>query len=119
MHRLFGEVQVSEEAHERRQNPARFRPVESLNGPADLFGHWRRHLRQTNKRSGSAQLRSGFHCPQFNNSTMRKKVFYDFLMKRSGLSKEIFAKVEKRLGSFLSQVTVNRKGFFLAFETWA
>jgi hypothetical protein len=29
--------------------PARFRPVESLNGPAELFGHRRRHLRQTSK----------------------------------------------------------------------
>ena len=52
MHRLFGQIQVSEEAHQRRQNPARFRPVKSLNGPAELFGHRRRHLRQASKRSG-------------------------------------------------------------------
>ena len=38
MHGLFGEIQISEEAHERRQNPARFRSVNSLNGPAELFG---------------------------------------------------------------------------------
>src|SRR5713101_2228404 len=46
MHGLFGEIQNSEEAHERRQNAARFRSVKSLNGPAELFGHRRRHLRQ-------------------------------------------------------------------------
>ena len=39
VHRLFGEIQISEEAHERRQNPARFRPVESLNSLAERFGH--------------------------------------------------------------------------------
>jgi len=39
MHGLFAEIQISEEAHERRQNPARFRSVKSLNGPAELFGH--------------------------------------------------------------------------------
>jgi hypothetical protein len=60
MHRLFGEIQISEKAHERRQNSARFRPVKSLNGVADLFGERRRHLRQTNKRTGSTQLRSAF-----------------------------------------------------------
>jgi hypothetical protein len=60
MHGLFCEIQISEEAHERRQNAARFRSVKSLNGPAELFGHKRRHLRQTSKRSGSTQLRSGF-----------------------------------------------------------
>ena len=62
VHRLFGQVQVSQQAHERRQNPARFCPVKSLNGPAELFRHRRRlrhrHLRQTSKRSGSTQLRS-------------------------------------------------------------
>src|SRR3984893_12500034 len=36
MHGLFGEIQISEEAHERRQNPARFRSVQSLKGPAEL-----------------------------------------------------------------------------------
>ncbi len=49
MHGLFGEVQISQEAHERRQNPARFRSVESVNGRADVFGHRRRHLRQTSR----------------------------------------------------------------------
>jgi hypothetical protein len=43
---------------ESRQNPAGFRSVKSLNGPAEWFGHMR-HLRQTNKRSSSTQLRSG------------------------------------------------------------
>ena len=71
MHGLFGEIQISEEAHERRQNPARFRSVKSLNGLADLFGHRRRHLRQTSKRSGSTQLRSGFPYPQFSGPPLR------------------------------------------------
>src|SRR5262245_40534681 len=62
MHGLVGEIHISEEAHERRQNPARFRSVKSLNGPAELFGY-RRHLRQTTKRSGSRQLRSDFPTP--------------------------------------------------------
>jgi hypothetical protein len=64
MHGLFGEIQISEEAHQRRQNPARFRPVKNLNGFAELFGHRRRHLRQAIKRNGSIQLRSGFPYPQ-------------------------------------------------------
>src|SRR5262245_23043213 len=64
MHGLFGEIQIFEEAHQRGQKPARFRPVKGLNGPAELFGH-RRHLRQTSKRNGSIQLRSGFPYPQF------------------------------------------------------
>ena len=38
MHNLFGEIQIPEETYERGQNPARFRPVKSLNGPADVFG---------------------------------------------------------------------------------
>jgi hypothetical protein len=38
MRGLFGEIQISEQVHERCQNPARFRPVKSLNGPADLSG---------------------------------------------------------------------------------
>jgi hypothetical protein len=63
MHGLFGVIQISEEAHERRQNPARFRSIKSLNGAAELFGHRRRHLRQTSKRSGSTQLRSAFSLP--------------------------------------------------------
>src|SRR5262249_31139000 len=36
----------------------RFRGL--INGPAELFGHRRRHLSQTNKRNGSTQPRSGF-----------------------------------------------------------
>src|SRR5215469_7317001 len=59
MHGLFGEIQISEEPHERRQNPARFQSVKSLNGPAELFGHKRRHLLQISKRTGSEQLRAG------------------------------------------------------------
>ena len=69
MHGLFGEIQISEEAHQRRQNPARFRPVKGLNGLAELFGHRRRHLRQASKRNGSIQLRSGF--PTRNSSVLR------------------------------------------------
>jgi len=65
MHGLFGEIQISEEAHQRGQNPARFRPVKGLNGLAELFGHRRQHLRQASKRNGSIQLRSGFSYPQF------------------------------------------------------
>src|SRR5260370_5542741 len=34
MHGLFGEIQISEKAHERRQNPAGFRSLKSLNGLA-------------------------------------------------------------------------------------
>jgi hypothetical protein len=49
MHGLFGEIQISEETHECRQNPARFRSVKILNGSAELFGHRQRHLRQTSK----------------------------------------------------------------------
>src|SRR5215467_12148237 len=51
MHGLFGEIQISEEAHQRRQNPARFRSVKSFNGPAELFGHRRWHLPQASERS--------------------------------------------------------------------
>ena len=60
MHSLFSEIQISEEAHECRQNAARFRSVKSFNGPAEWFGQRRRHLRQTSKRSGSTQMRLGF-----------------------------------------------------------
>src|ERR1017187_6572279 len=65
MHGLFGEIQISEEAHQRRQNPARFRPVKGLNGLAELFGHRSRHLPQARKPHASIQLRSGFAYPQF------------------------------------------------------
>jgi hypothetical protein len=65
MHGLFGEIQISEEAHQRRQNPTRFRPVKGLNGPAELFGYRWRHLRQPSKRRRWAQLPSGFPYPQF------------------------------------------------------
>ncbi len=70
VHRLFGEVQVSEKAHERRQNPARFRAVESLNGSAELFGRKRRHVRQPSKRRRWTQLPSGFLYPQFIGVTI-------------------------------------------------
>src|SRR5262245_18299831 len=66
MHGLFGEIQISEDAQERRQNPARFRPVKGLNGVAELFGHRRRHLRQASKPNGSIQLRSGFPLPEIH-----------------------------------------------------
>jgi hypothetical protein len=36
VHGLFGEIPISEEAHERRQNPSGFRSVKSLNGPAEF-----------------------------------------------------------------------------------
>ena len=39
MHRLFDQVEVSQQAHERSQNPARFRPVKGHDGLAELFGH--------------------------------------------------------------------------------
>jgi hypothetical protein len=65
MHGLFGEIQISEEADQRRQNAARFRPVKGLNGLAELFGRRRRHLRQASKPNGSIQLRSGFLHAQF------------------------------------------------------
>jgi len=35
------------------------------NGAADLFGHRRRHLRQTSKRNGSAQQHRGFPDSKF------------------------------------------------------
>jgi hypothetical protein len=38
MHGLFGEIQISEEMHERRRNPARFRAIKSIDGSAELFG---------------------------------------------------------------------------------
>jgi hypothetical protein len=40
--RVVAVLVISEEADERRQNPARFRSVKSLNGLAELFGHRRR-----------------------------------------------------------------------------
>ena len=43
VHGLFGEIQISEEAHERRQHPARLRAVESVNGLSELFGRRRWH----------------------------------------------------------------------------
>ena len=64
MHGLFGEIEIAEQAHERRQNPARFRSVKSLDDSVDLgaaeFSLHRRHLRQTSKRTGSTQLRASF-----------------------------------------------------------
>ena len=69
MHGFFGEIQISEEAHQRRQNPARFRPVKGLNGLAESLGHRRRHLRQASKRHGSIHLRSGF--PTRSSSALR------------------------------------------------
>ena len=73
MHGLFGEIQISQQAHQRRQHSARFRSVKSLNGPAELFGHGRRHLRQTSKRSGSTQLRRGF--PNHNSVARHWAIF--------------------------------------------
>src|SRR5215468_12155637 len=70
MHGFFGEIQISEEAHQRRQNPARFRSVKSFNGPAQLFGNRRRHLRQPSKPRRQTQLHSGFPYPQFIGVTI-------------------------------------------------
>src|SRR6185312_8224251 len=38
VHGLFGEIEIAEQAHQRRQNSARFRPVKRLYGPAHIFG---------------------------------------------------------------------------------
>jgi len=43
MHGFFGEIEISEESHERRQNATRLGSIESLNGRAELFGHGRQH----------------------------------------------------------------------------
>src|SRR5262249_5363756 len=69
MHGLFGDIQISEEAHERRQNPARFRSVKSLDGLAELLWH-RRDLRQTSKRIVSRQQRS-LPYSQFSGPPLR------------------------------------------------
>src|SRR4051794_29218165 len=34
---LFGEVEIAEQAHQRSQNSARFRPVKDLYGPTQIF----------------------------------------------------------------------------------
>ena len=34
VHGLFGEIEITDQADQRSQNPARFRPVESLYGPS-------------------------------------------------------------------------------------
>src|SRR5258708_37250845 len=57
VHRLLGEIKISEQAHQRSKNPARFGPVKRLYGSAELFGNILRHARQTNKRTYSTQLR--------------------------------------------------------------
>jgi hypothetical protein len=60
MHGLFGKIEISEQAHQRRQNPARFRPVKSLNGPAELFGPRGRHHAKLAKGVARQQLCGGF-----------------------------------------------------------
>jgi hypothetical protein len=62
---LFGEIQISEEAHQRRQNPARFRPVEGLNGLAEFVRAQAPAYTKLANGNGSIQLRSGFSYPQF------------------------------------------------------
>ena len=76
MHRLFGEIEIAEEARKRSQNPARFQPVKGLNGPAELFGLRRGHLRQASKRNGSIQLRSGFRNPALFLESGKVHLFY-------------------------------------------
>src|ERR1700736_1718248 len=49
VHGLFGEIEIPEQAHQRRQNSSRFRPVKSLYGPTQIFGRIRRHACQTSK----------------------------------------------------------------------
>ncbi len=74
IHELLAEIpdeRLVAEAHERRQNSARFRSVKSLNGSAGLFGHGRRQLRQTSRRSGSTQPRTCFPYPQFSGPPLR------------------------------------------------
>jgi hypothetical protein len=62
---LFGEIEIADQAHQRSQNSARFRPVKSLYGPTQIFGRIRRHACQTSKRIGSTQLQLAVSRPIF------------------------------------------------------
>ena len=57
MHGLFGKIEIAEQAHQSRQNPARFGSIKSLYGLAQLFGHTLRHPRHTSRETESTQLR--------------------------------------------------------------
>src|ERR1700722_4755329 len=59
VHHLFGKIEIADQAHQRSQNSARFRPVKSLYGPTQIFRRIRRHPCQTSKRIGSTQLQLG------------------------------------------------------------
>src|SRR5215471_8224638 len=64
MHGLFGEIQISEKAQKRCQNPARFGSVKSLNDGGNLFRHRRRHLRQASKQKRRGTTALGLPCPK-------------------------------------------------------
>ena len=57
MHGLFGKVEIAEQVHQSRQNPARFGSIKSLYGLAQVFGHTLRHPRHTSRETESPQLR--------------------------------------------------------------
>ena len=48
MHGLFGEIEIAEQAHQRRQNPARFRSVKSLYGLLNVRAHRDMHAKLAN-----------------------------------------------------------------------
>src|ERR1700692_3466656 len=62
VHGLFGEIEIAEQAHQRSQNSAGFRPVKSLYGPTQIFGRIRRHACETSRRTGSIQLQLAVPC---------------------------------------------------------
>ena len=72
MHGLFGEIEIAEQAHQRSQNSARFRPVKSLYGPAQLFGHTLRHPRHTSRETESTQLRVASSIHNSNGLTFSR-----------------------------------------------
>src|SRR5882762_1324156 len=52
VHRLLGDIKISQQAHQRSKNPARFGPVKRLYGSAELFGNILRHaVKLTNERT--------------------------------------------------------------------
>src|SRR5262249_50866888 len=83
MHGLFGEIQISEHAHERRQNPARFRPVKGLNGVAELFRHRRRHLAKLANRLARYNCARASPYPQPAGGFMRQRAGGTTLMRYS------------------------------------
>ena len=67
MHGLFGKVEIAEQVHQSRQNPARFGSIKSLYGLAQLFGHTLRHPRHTSRETESTQLRVASSIHKFSN----------------------------------------------------